>query len=170
MAAEIVTHRLGEWAAARQTRIDEEWSAEQWPPDVRARADAFADRLRANGVLPPVLCFVEWADQWSMGDLFTRWLTPRDGARPIILYGDRFELYAYGLPDGGCLLHLRSAGPQQFVECDRFVKRLGEAVRCWRRIADQAALIVLREVVGGLVSDDELSASLQTVPDWLSGE
>jgi hypothetical protein len=36
-------------------------------------------------------------------------------------------------------------------------------------LVERAALVVLREVVGGLVTDEELSDSLSLVPDWLSG-
>lgn len=161
--------RLREWAGARQTSDLTEWSAEQWPAQVRGHVDDFADRLRAHAVSPPVIHFVEWADLWSMGDLFGRWLTPPDGPGPLVVHADRFEVYAYGLPDSGRLgRHLANAGPQQFEEYDRFVSRLREAVGAWPGMVDRATLVVLREVSGGLVTDDELRASLSIVPDWLS--
>ena len=78
-------------------------------------------------------------------------------------------MYGYALPDGGHLgRHLTTAGLQQFGEYDQFVGRLHEAVGAWQEWAERAALIVLREVVGGLVTDEELKASLSLVPDWLS--
>ena len=40
---------------------------------------------------------------WSMGDLFPRWLTPPACPRPIAVYANRFEIFAYGLPDEGRL-------------------------------------------------------------------
>ena len=104
-----------------------------------------------------------------MGDVFHRWLQPPGGSPPLVVHADRFEVFGYGLPDGGRLRrHLNAAGLQQFAEYDRFVGRLRESVEAWQQLAERAALIVLREVVGGLVTDGELRASLSVVPDWLS--
>ena len=168
VAADLVVHRLREWAEARRTSDPTEWSKEQWPPEVRRRADAFADRLRGAALVPPVIHFVEWVDLWSMGDMFHRWLTPPVGRRSILIHGDRFQVYGYSLPDEGRLeRHLATAGRQQYPESDLFVGRLLEAVEAWKARADQAVLIVLREVLGGLVTDEELVDSLSTVPDWL---
>ncbi len=161
--------RLQEWASARQTDDPDVWSSEQWPSSVRRRADAFAEQLRTHALSLPVLYFAEWADLWSMGDLFASLLTPPDGSRPLIIHADRFELYGYGLPDSGRLVHhLTGAGPQQFVEYGWFVEHLQKAIRAWQELVDRATLVVLREVVGGLVTDEELSDSLSLVPDWLS--
>jgi hypothetical protein len=169
MAAEVVMLRLHEWASARQTDDPTEWASEQWSLSVRSRADAFADRLRSQALAPPVVYFAEWADLWSMGDLFTRMLAPPGGPAPSIIHADRFEIYGYGLPDGGLLIqHLASVVPQQFTEYNWFVRHLQEAVRAWQELVEQATIVVLREVVGGLVTDDELSNSLSRVPDWLS--
>jgi hypothetical protein len=169
LAAEVVMLRLREWASARQTDDLTEWSSEQWPLSVRSRADAFADRLRSHALDLPVVYFAEWADLWSMGDVFSRMLAPLGGPAPLTIHAVRFEIYGYGLPDGGRLVqHLASVGPQQFTEEDWFVRQLHEAVLAWQELVEQAALVVLREVVGGLVTDDELSNSLSRVPDWLS--
>jgi hypothetical protein len=168
IAADVALLRLRGWAAARKDADPDEWSSDQWPSNVRIQADAFADRLRANSLSLPVIYFVEWSDLWSMGDLFSRWLTPPGGPPPFSIHADRFEVYAYALPDAGRLgRHLTAAGPQQFGEYDHFVGRLRDAIGAWQELAEQAALIVLREVVGGLVTDDELKTSLSVVPDWL---
>lgn len=81
---------------------------------------------------------------------------------------DRFEIYGYGLPDGDRLgRHLASAGLQQFEEYDRYVTRLREALTAWERLVDRAVLVVVREVAGGLVTDQEIAGSLAHLPDWL---
>jgi hypothetical protein len=168
-AADVVILRLSEWAFARQTDDSSEWSSEQWPLSVRSRADAFADRLRSHALSLPMIYFAEWADLWSMGDQFSRMLTPPGGPPPLIIHADRFQIYGYGLPDGGRLLeYLASVGPQQFTEYDWFVRQLREAVMAWQELVEQAAIVALREVVGGLVTDDELSDSMSLLPDWLS--
>lgn len=170
LAADVILLRLGEWAHARSTADPNEWSSDQWPAATRVRADAFADELRANGCSLPVIHFVEWWDSWSAGDLFARWLTPLGRTHPVIIYGDRFEVYGYPLPDGGHLArHLAAAGEQQFVEYDWFIGRLREAVDAHDGPADRAVVVVLREVLGGLVTDDELRASMTLLPSWLSG-
>lgn len=88
-AGDAVARRLGEWSTARLTTDPDEWSNEQWPEQVRRAADQFADRLRANALAPPVVYFVEWADMWSMGYLFTDWLRPPDAPPPIMIYADQ---------------------------------------------------------------------------------
>jgi hypothetical protein len=104
-----------------------------------------------------------------MGDLFTRVLTPPDGLPPLIVHSDRFEVYGYGLPGSGHLVqHLARAGSQQFEESGWFVGQLQQAIRAWEELVDRAALVVLREVLGALVTDDELIDSLSCVPDWFS--
>jgi hypothetical protein len=168
-AAEVAMLRMHEWASARETDDLSEWSNEQWPASVRVHADAFADHLRSHALDLPVTYFAEWADRWSMGDVFTRLLTVPTSPPPVIIHANRYQIFGYRLPDDGRLVrHLASAGPQQFVEYDWFVWQLQEAVRAWDELVETAALAVLREVVGGLVTDDELSISLSSVPDWLS--
>src|SRR5205085_12224369 len=139
--------RFQEWSAARQTADPNEWSSEQWPEKVREQAEEFAARLRVHSLAPPVIHFVEWVDMWSMGYLFSDWLTPTGGPSPVVDAG-RLQVYAYRLPDGGRLAaHLAGAGPHQFQECHWFVARLREAVAAWEELVERAVLVVLREVV-----------------------
>ncbi len=90
-SADVVLLRLEAWAAVRRASDPTEWSGEQWPPIVRRRADGFADRLRAHALSLPVVYFAEWADLWSMGDVFVDRLTPAGGPGPSIIHPDRFE-------------------------------------------------------------------------------
>jgi len=169
VSADAVLRRLREWSAARQIDEPDEWSSEQWPQDVRKQADDFADRVRANAFAPPVVHYVEWVDMWSMGDLFGRWLTPSDNLMPLAVYANQYEIFGYALPDGGSLSRrLASSGPQQREESDWFVGRLREAVGAWQELIERAVVIVLRRVVQGSISDEEVTASLKCVPDWLS--
>ncbi|MHB1556185.1 MAG: hypothetical protein ACYC61_01770 [Isosphaeraceae bacterium] len=169
IATNVLGQRLRRWAAAREAMEPDEWTSAQWPPSVRAEVDSFADQLRVRGCSLPVVHFVEWSDLWSMGDLFSRWLTPPGGSPLRIAFGNRFEVYGYALPDGRRLQRALTVGPQQFPEYDQFVARLREAVGAWEELLEQAIVIVLREVVGGLVTDEEFLASMSVVPDWISG-
>lgn len=169
ISADVVLQRLQEWSAARQVDHPSEWSSEQWPQHVRKQADDFADRLRAHALTPPVVYYVEWSDLGSMGDLFGRWLTPSDNLNPLAIYASQYEIFWYALPDGGSLSRrLASPGSQQWQESDWFVGRLREAVGAWQELTERAVVVVLRRVVGGLVLDEEITASLKCVPDWLS--
>lgn len=168
IAADVLGQRLQRWAAAREAVELDEWESGQWPPSVRAEVDSFADQLRVRGCSLPVVYFVEWSDLWSMGDLFSRWLTPPGGSPRLIAFGDRFQVFGYALPDGGRLQRALAVDPQQFPEYDQFVVRLREAAGAWEGLLERAILIVLREVVGGLVTDEEVLASMSVVPDWIS--
>jgi hypothetical protein len=106
---------------------------------------------------------------WSMADEFPRWLSPPNCSRPIGVHANRFEIFAYGLPDGGRLAnYLAGAGSQQFPETDCFVVNLQDAVSAWEKLVPRATLVVLRHVVGGSALDDEVTASLNTPAPWLS--
>jgi hypothetical protein len=169
VAADIALKRLREWSAARQPNDPNGWSAGQWPQDLRKRADDFADQLRAHAWTPPIVHFVEWVDLWSMGDLFGQWLTPPDGPNPCIVYTNRYEIFAYSLPDGGRLAqHLAAAGPQQCPETAWFIMRLREGIAAWEKLLEQAVVVVLRSIVGATVLDQEVMASLRRAPEWLS--
>jgi hypothetical protein len=168
VSGDIAFQRLCAWSAARRADDPNLWSPEQWPEPMRQEADDFAERVRAHGLALPVCYFVEWADLWSMGDLFSRWLTPLNCSRPIGVYANRFEIFAYDLPDGGRLADsLAAAGPQQFAESDWFVTRLREAVNAWDKLVTRATLVVLRNVVDASALDEEVTASLQARPVWL---
>jgi hypothetical protein len=169
LSGDIALQRLSVWSSSRDAADPNLWSPEQWPDHVRQETDEFADQLRECAFALPVCHFVEWADMWSMGDLFLRWLTPPNSPRPISVHANRFEVFAYGLPDDGRLAsYLASAGPQQFPETDWFIARLQEAISAWEKLVPSATLVVLREVVDGSALDEEVIASLTTIAPWLS--
>ena len=149
ISAEVVCERLKEWT--------------------RDELDAFADELRTHALTLPVLHFVEWVDRWSMGDVFARWLTPSGSSGPLHFIANRYELYAYNLPDDGRLeTHLMNAGTQECSEANWFVQRLLETTLAWNAVAERSVILVLRMITDTSVSDCEVTASLQVVPKWLS--
>jgi hypothetical protein len=169
VSGDIALQRLSAWSSARIADDPNMWSPEQWPVNIRQDADEFAEQLRAHGLALPVCHFVEWADMWSMGDLFPRWLTPPNCPRPIGVHSNRFDIFAYGLPDEGRLAnYLAAAGRQQFEESDWFIARLREAVSAWEKLVPRATLVVLRYVVSSSALDEEVAASLETRPEWFS--
>jgi hypothetical protein len=167
-SADGALHRLGNWTAARLVDDPSLWSSEQWPDQVRLEVDDFAEQLRAHGLTLPVVYFTEWSDLWSMGDLFQRWLMPPGGPPPTRVHGNQFEVFAYGLPDGGRLAdYLAAKEPQQWAESNWYIGRLREAVEAWQDLVQRAALVVLRYVVDASTADEQVEASLHATPDWL---
>jgi hypothetical protein len=105
-----------------------------------------------------------------MGDIFERWLTPPESSSPLIIMANRYELFAYSLPDGGRLeRHLTNSGTQECPESNWFVQRLLEATQAWNAVAERSVLIVLRIVSEASISDEEVTTSLGMVSKWISG-
>jgi len=169
-AGDFVWQRLHGWAAKRQGEGGGEWSSRQWAPEVCQEADRLADLLRSHSATPPIIHFVEWVDTWTMSDMIARWFIPGRGSDAVQVYGERYELFGYFLPDEGALArHLAEAGPHQHPETEWLVSRLQEALVSWDRLTDRAVLLVLRRVTGPTVTDEEILESSQGVPDWLMG-
>lgn len=110
-----------------------------------------------------------------MGDVFCRWLGPDGEHQPIQLLGDRFELWCYPLPDDGTFVrHLRKSTRLKRIrerssqEERWFTIGLLEATLAWNGMIETTALVVLREVFGGLVMDSELEESLGVIPEWIA--
>ncbi|MBN2290792.1 MAG: hypothetical protein JXM70_00110 [Pirellulales bacterium] len=173
-SAAAVVSLFREWTDARKIDDPTEWSSDQWPVDVRHKMDTFALALRSNGHKPPVIFFNEYIDLWSAG-YFSRYFPTDDGHQLMELYSDRFQLWCYPLPDDSMLKdhlqhstrlkRIRERNPQE----DRwFVINLLEAVFAWDPIVDTAAIVVLREAFGGLVTDEELEESLKDIPAWVA--
>lgn len=170
VAVDAVAALSRRWAAARTTADPCEWSSEQWPLAARKEADDFARALRAHCCEPPVISFAEWSDLWSMGDVFDRLLSPPESPDPIWIYADRYEIRGYMLPDDG-RLNRHLAGHRRRPHVDEYellAMRLREAISSWDTMVERAALVLLREPVGGFVTDDELLNSLRHMPEWLA--
>jgi hypothetical protein len=174
-SGEAVVGRFRDWSAARDRRDPGLWAPEQWPERSRRAADRFAALVREHGYALPVVYFSEHLDAWSMGDVFERWLAPSGGNELLRIHADRFELFCYPLPDDEVLARsLREALRPQSLheraasELLRFLGRLLEAEEACATVEGSAALVVLREVLGGTRLDEEVAAALGEVPPWLT--
>jgi hypothetical protein len=161
----IALERIRTWADARNTGNPSLWEPNQWPEEVRNNADEFCDRLREHGYALPVIHFVEFCDTWTSGYEFERWLNPKG---PIRIHANRHEIFAWPLPDEDLIAHFASAGPQQYQETDYFIARLREAVGAWQNLVQSSVLMVLRFVIDVSASDEQVTASLDRCPEWLS--
>jgi hypothetical protein len=118
--------------------------------------DRFCAALRENGLSLPVVYFSEWVDRWLMGNLVPG---------PNAVEGRRFQA-ACLLPDQA-VVWADQCG-EQFSEQKWLAARLREAAGGWGTVAEQYAVVVIREVLGGSTTDEEVQASLDSVPEWLA--
>ena len=121
-----------------------------------AAVDRLCVSLREHALSPQVIYFAEWVDRWLMGDLI-----PGPGA----VEGHRFQ--------ATCLSPAQAVGwadrcPNQFAEQGWLASRLREAAVGWGGVAEPYAVVVVRQVVGASVHDDEIQAAASSVPAWLS--
>jgi hypothetical protein len=133
----------------------------------------FVSGLRAHSDCPPVLFYAEYVDMWSMGDVFTR---PFAGfnRRRFLHVEDGIELMVYRLPDKGRLertiraaLRPKRVRSAQWQETRLFLTILLESVLSWEEIKGKSALVVVRDVHGSLVLDEDVIRSMKHVPEWI---
>lgn len=148
-AAAAVRERFAAWAAV---------------PDLAA-ANSFAARLREEAHVPPVLFFAEYIDLWSMGDLLHDELRPL--ADIVAICGGRFEQFCCPLPLRDGFQQLKDK--TQFDEQQWFRQFIAEAAKAWEPMCGPAVLVLLREVLGATVTDEEVRGGLERVPTWIGG-
>jgi hypothetical protein len=138
-------------------------------PEISNRQlEAFTALLHGHGSDPSITYFCEWFDHWSMGDVLDKWLPVSENSGAFAVRVGPFEIRCYALPDGGVLAALLTGDPDWSEEEHWFVARLREAVEAWDKLAPQATLIVIREVLGGSTLDGEVKAALARPPEWLT--
>jgi hypothetical protein len=132
------------------------------PSRVLDRVDVFAEQIRTHAHLLPMLYFAEWVDTWSMGDLVPGL---RNEQAPVA-EGRRFQLSCHGLP---ITIKATTIGRSLPDESKWLKWHIREAEKAWSHLTENldVVIVVMREVLGGTVSDEEISESLTTTPDWL---
>ena len=133
------------------------------PSEFAVAIDAFATRLREHANYPPVLYFAEWIDLWSMGDL-----VPGLGdEQSVTVASSRFEVACHRSP---IRIQATTIAGEETQETRWLRNRIQEAQDAWSNMTQESVIIVLREVFGGLVADEELVESLGSTPSWLSSQ
>jgi len=166
MATQRVTlAKIGGEAAAYIERQFRAWARTKhdhnFPPEVQAALDKLAEALRAHAAEPPIVYFSEWIDMWSMGDL-----VPALGdQKAVVVTGQRYEACCHHPPIAFKADIIADEPTQESVWLKH---RLDEAEDAWEELASDWIIVILREPLGGLVTDDELVSSLQDNPDWLA--
>jgi hypothetical protein len=118
----------------------------------------FCESLRVHRTELPVLYYAEWVD---------RWLFRRDAADSHWVSGRRFEACCLSLSEAAALPVTRH---RQFPEQSWLLCRLQEASTAWEKLAENALILIVREVFSGSTLDREVVDALAHVPDWISHE
>ena len=118
--------------------------------------DRFCAAVREHALSLPIVYFAEWVDRWLMGD---------DVPGPGAVEGRQFQ--ATCLSPAQANAWAARCG-SQFVEQGWLAARLREAAAGCGTVADEYAVVVIREAVRPSTTDEEVSAALSGVPAWLS--
>ena len=152
-SAQLVLALFQAW----QRRATEDRSSSE----ILAAIDMFVEQLRDHAHCPPILYFTDWIDQWSMGDL-----VPGLGNKSaIVVAGNRFEACCHKPPIS---MRTTTIQGQEAQETRWLRSRIQEAENAWSELTQEAVIIVIREPLGALVSDEELVESLGSTPPWLA--
>lgn len=157
-AADVVVEKFRSWLSAQAD--GDELSSEQWPADVRKEVDQLADDLRQHAHELPILFHAEHVDLWSMHPIAS---LPLD-----LVMGDRQDVMVLELPLSEQLVSLLQQRRRhgQWDESRFFATTILTAAAAWEKLVDNAVLVIVRRVVGGLVSDDDVLNSLKRIPNW----
>lgn len=126
---------------------------------VEFRIRPFAETLRANSMRPPVVYFGEWIDSWSMGGI----VPALDMPGAVVIREGSFEACCHPLP-----IQFDRSMLGDALESDWLRARVAEAEATWSDVGQPAVLIIIREVFGGSILDEEWLAGFHSVPDWFS--
>jgi hypothetical protein len=159
--ADAIWSEVRRWSDARAP-VGADESPEDWPGDIRDEIDAFVEKIFAAALTPPVLYRSEHVDCWSMGDAFADAMGKSDPNCSRQLYTANHEIVATWVT-GAERLGSPRPGADEGVWLHN---RLNEAVVGWSEFADDRLLILVRTILGGLWTDDEVAASLKSIPDW----
>jgi hypothetical protein len=118
--------------------------------------DRFCATVREHAASLPIVYFAEWIDRWLMGDQ-----VPGPGK----VAGRQFD--ASCLTPAQAIAWADECG-SQFAEQEWLASRLREAAAGWGTVAEEYAVVVIREVIGPSTTDDEVRAALGSVPRWLA--
>ena len=160
--ADSIWRDVCRWSDARATTPDDEWSSDDWPAKIKDEIDTFVEKMKKWGYTPPVLYRSEYVDCWSMGDMFETALVKGHLDFTRRLYTSRYEVIATWvrfseriIPDDG--------SPS---ETTWLYNRVNEAIAAWSEFAENRLVVLVRSALGGLWTDEEVTAALGVIPSW----
>jgi hypothetical protein len=129
--------------------------------DVRVMGDGLVAWIQQNKLVPPILYYCQYADHWSGANNFERYFNASVGLK---VSSGTTELYSYRLPDDGTLVATLTRAIDergfQFDEDAWFANGLRNAATFAERIASEATIVIVREVIGATLTDDDIRSAL----------
>lgn len=150
------------WSDDRTPHDPEEWSHNDWSHEIQGQVNRFVCNLETFAHMPPVLYRSEHVDLWSMGDEILGSLSNGNQDVSRHLYTNEHELVATWARD----VRKRTPDAEMTPETLWLHHRVHEALNAWCEITEDRLLVLVRTVLSGLWSDDEISDVLQHLPDW----
>lgn len=154
------------WSDARQSDAQNEWSPDDWPTKTHEEVDRLVARLIDHGFTPPILYRSEHVDLWSMGDVFTTALVKPhpDGTRQLFtcsheVIATRVRFTEQIIPDADANDETRW-----------LYSRINEAIAAWGSFAEERLVVLVRTVLGGLWTDDDVSNAVGEIPSWWNAD
>lgn len=157
-----VWERLLRWGAARKPENPGEWSYEQWPAQIREEAIAVIEKLIAVGFSPPILHRSEHVDLWSMNGDFDDAMQRLKSPYVQLILSHHYELFAVKVGGSEKLAPRKTATPEMRLLC----RRINEAVTDWNHLAAPRVIVLIRVLLGGLWTDEEVTNTLGQMPSW----
>ena len=150
------------WSDARSTTNIDEWSPCDWPLEIRKEIDNFVETIDHSAIVPPVLYRSEHVDLWSMRDIIHSIRLNEESNSCLQLFTKNHELFTTWARSTDTTSH----SPEAFTETTRLYNRFNEASSEWGNICDSRLIIIIRSVIGGLWTDEEVADSLDSIPEW----
>jgi hypothetical protein len=160
--ADVIWADVCRWSNARCPVVSDEWSSDDWPSQTRGEIDAFVARLAESAYLPPVLYRSEHIDLWSMGDVFATPLVKRHPDQSRQLLTSKHEVIATWVQFLE-KIHARKNAPS---ETQWLYSRVNEAIGAWEGLTQNRLLLLVRIVLGGLWTDEEVIDAVCQIPSW----
>jgi hypothetical protein len=138
-AAVTVTDRFERWRSAPESDS----------------LDRLCVSIHENAMSLSVVYYTEWVDRWLMG-----YLVPGPGA----VSGRRFAATCLTPAEA---VDMANRCGNQFDEQEWLASRLREAAMGFGGIVRPIVVIIIREVIGASVCDDEVRIAAGIIPSWL---
>jgi hypothetical protein len=130
--------------------------------DVRSEIDAFVEKLDGTCYTPPILYRSEHVDCWSMGDVYDTALVKGHPDCTRRLYTANHQIIATWVRISERIIPDHDSP----AETEWLYSRINEAIGAWARFAENRLVVLVRSVLGGLWTDDEVIDALGTIPSW----
>lgn len=160
--ADEVWSSMCRWSDSRRTDDPECWDSADWPVDVQAEIDRAVGKLIAHGFTPPILYRSEHVDLWLMGGDFEAAIGDGGSRECRQVLTPSYEVMAAWIESSERFApHKTAPGESKW-----FYSRMNEAASAWAGLVDKRLMIVIRSVLSGFWTDDEIQHTVGTIPAW----